>query len=394
MTFRLLPFLVPLVLFLDAQPVSQDPALDPAPVIVPPGPEYADATRLFQGIPGIERSRKGRLWAVWYAGGDNEGPENYVVVVTSGDGGRSWSKPKLVVDPRWLVRAYDPCLWTDPKGRLWLFWAQAAVKWDGRGGVWAIMTANPDSPDPKWSAPRRIADGVMMNKPTVARDGRWLLPVGGWRNIKPNLSPGKMFDLAPHTPESLTRTIPHRDSGVVESSDGGRTFRFLGEARVPDAQFDESMIVQRRDESLWMLVRTTYGIGQSESRDGGRTWSPGTKYLDHVVTRYFIRRLRSGRLLLVRHLPPSGKARSHLTAQLSGDEGATWGGSLSIDERNSVSYPDGVQAKDGTIYLIYDRERTKAREILMATFTEQDVAQGRGVSPKARFRVVVNKAGE
>lgn len=392
----LAPLLINLTLapFLAAQPVPRDPALEPPPVVVNPGPEYSDATRLFQGIPGIERSRKGRLWAVWYAGGDNEGPHNYVIVTTSGDDGKSWSKPKVVIDPRWFVRAYDPCLWTDPKGRLWLFWAQASIKWDQRGGVWAVMTTNPDQENPKWSQPRRIADGVMMNKPIAAKDGRWLLPVGGWRNIKTNLAGGKGVEIAPYTPETLSHPIPHRDSGVVVSADKGKTFNFLGEAQIADAQFDEHMVVERRDGSLWMLVRTMYGIGQSTSRDGGKTWSPGTRYADHVVTRFFIRRLASGRLLMVRHSPPSGKGRSHLTAQLSDDDGETWKGNLLIDERNSVSYPDGVQAPDGTIYIIYDRERTRAREILMATFTEEDVRNGQASSSKARLRVLVNKAGE
>jgi hypothetical protein len=154
------------------------------------------------------------------------------------------------------------------------------------------------------------------------------------------------------------------------------------------------MVVQRRDGSLWMLVRTMYGIGQSTSRDGGRTWSPGTRYADHVVTRFFIRRLKSGRLLVVRHDPPSGKGRSHLTAHLSDDDGATWKYRMLLDERNSVSYPDGTQAPDGTIYIIYDRERTGAREILMSAFTEKDVEAGQPTSPKARLRVLVNKAGQ
>ena len=35
------------------------------------------------------------------------------------------------------------------------------------------------------------------------------------------------------------------------------------------------MIVERKDGSLWMLVRTQYGIGQSVSVDKGATWSQG-----------------------------------------------------------------------------------------------------------------------
>jgi hypothetical protein len=35
-------------------------ALQAAPVISPPGPEYAGAARAFQGIPGVERAPNGR----------------------------------------------------------------------------------------------------------------------------------------------------------------------------------------------------------------------------------------------------------------------------------------------------------------------------------------------
>src|SRR5262245_22008859 len=94
-----------------------------------PGPEYADNTRMFQGIPGLERAANGRLWALWYAGGRGEGAENYVMLVTSADDGKTWSGPRMVIDPPGDVRAYDPTLWHDPQGRLWVFWAQSSNWW-------------------------------------------------------------------------------------------------------------------------------------------------------------------------------------------------------------------------------------------------------------------------
>ncbi|TVS10454.1 MAG: exo-alpha-sialidase [Planctomycetaceae bacterium] len=85
-----------------------------------PGPEYSDDVRMFQGIPSIEVARNGRLWATWYGGGTGEGPENYVMLSTSFDGGAGWSELKLVIDPP--HRASEPALWHDPQGRLWLMW--------------------------------------------------------------------------------------------------------------------------------------------------------------------------------------------------------------------------------------------------------------------------------
>lgn len=360
-------------------------ALTPVPPNFAPGPEYADNTRLFQGIPGIERAANGRLWAVWYAGGPDEpteGPGNYVIVVTSGDDGKTWSGPKLVIDPPGDVRAYDPTLWHDPQGRLWLFWAQSSHKWDGRSGVWAIHTTNSKSERARWSAPRRLCDGIMMNKPTVRRNGDWLLPVSIWAQPPGNDT----------RPEHRHHQVDRVGAGVYVSRDQGKSFAFLGLTRAADSIFDEHSIIERRDGTLWMLLRTKSGIAESVSKDSGVTWTPAKPSLiPHVNSRFFIRRLQSGNLILVRHNPADRKTRSDLTAYLSEDEGNTWSGGMVVDERVAVSYPDGVQDPRGNIRVIYDFERRKSRQILMAVFTEEDVRRGTA-SPQTKLRVLVNQA--
>jgi len=126
-----------------------------------------------------------------------------------------------------------------------------------------------------------------------------------------------------------------------------------------------------------MLIRTGSGfLWESFSADRGRTWTdPAASTIANPGSRFFVRRLASGSLLLVNHY--KFKGRSHLTAQISGDDGKSWNEGLLLDERVGVSYPDGVQAKDGTISIVYDRDRQGAGEILMATFREKDVAAGR-----------------
>jgi hypothetical protein len=98
----------------------------PRVVTAEPGREYQIGSCKFQGIPSLARSPKGRLWAVWYAspsGGEDQ--NNYVVAVTSGDDGRAWSEAVLAIDPdrEGPVRAFDPEIWLDPNGKLWLFYA-------------------------------------------------------------------------------------------------------------------------------------------------------------------------------------------------------------------------------------------------------------------------------
>jgi hypothetical protein len=377
-----------------------DPALQPPPVNLAPGPEYRSSTRGFQGIPGIERSRNGRLWATWYTGGVEEGPENYVLLVTSADQGGSWSAPKLVIDPPGNVRASDPTLWHDPAGGMWLFWTQSYQLWDGRGGVWAMAAENSSDENPRWGKPRRLADGVVLNKPTVLSSGEWVLPTVIWSWGTPS---DKVL------PPQYKHVPPERDlMTVLVSSNQGKTWTLRGEAFIPTPNEDipliralEPMILERKDRSLRMLVRTPWGIMESFSQNEGRTWSSGQRSaIPHVNSRFFIRRLKSGRVLLVRHNPPNVEEkdfpkapRTHLTAFLSDDDGLTWGaGMLLLDERADVSYPDGVEGPDGLVYIIYDYNRFSDKEILMAVFTEEDVACGECISAKSRLRVLVNKA--
>jgi len=127
-------------------------------------------------------TKKGRMWATWYAGPTaGEDANNYVVVATSADSGQTW-KEVFVIDPdgEGPVRAYDPEIWIDPNDKLHFFWAQNIGHTGGQTGVWEMNSNTPNSDDPTLSNPRRITDGVMMCKPTVLSNGEWLLAVSFW----------------------------------------------------------------------------------------------------------------------------------------------------------------------------------------------------------------------
>ena len=120
--------------------------------------------------------------------------------------------------------------------------------------------------------------------------------------------------------------------------------------------------------------------------------------LGHPNSRLFITKLPSGNLLLVKHgkigeQPEGGKwkVRKDLRAFVSSDDGRTWEGGLLLDERTGVAYPDGDVAKDGTITVVYDHNRTKEKEILMARFTEENARRGENVSSSVRLRQPVSR---
>jgi hypothetical protein len=336
------------------------------------------AKRTWQGIPGLERTAKGRVFVSWFTGGTHEPqPENTVVLSQSDDGGKTFSAPQAMGLPlNDGTRCYDPCLWIDPKGRLWYLFNRS-VKDSTRHGVYARICDAPDATPPVWGAEFRVGFdspfSFRMNKPIVLSSGEWVLPVvhaleplAGWAGFDPK----QVF-------------------GAAISTDEGKTWKLHGAVKTEKAGL-ENMIVELKDGRLWMLIRTEKVLWESHSSDKGRTWTKGrptTIATPH--SRFFIRRLASGHLLLVNHYKFTG--RSHLTAQLSTDDGATWNDGLLLDERSGVSYPDGVQDKDGLIWITYDRDRGGAGDILLAKFKEEDVIAGKNVSGAVSLKQVVNK---
>ncbi|MDR1964815.1 MAG: glycoside hydrolase [Planctomycetaceae bacterium] len=372
--------LIVMIIFVQFNFAQEFPGVLDAPSILKPVPaEYGNDKRQFQGIPSMTIAPNGRLWATWYSGGTGEGDKNYVLLATSGDAGKTWTEPIFAIDVPGPVRTFDPSMWTDPEGKVWLFWAQSFHLWDGRAGVWCAITDSGNREDAVWSEPRRLCDGIMMCKPIADSKNRWLLPVAIWNN----------------NVDHQDKKIPF-GSSIIASEDNGKTWNFLGNAVIPKNEIscDENMIVERKDGSFFMWIRAKYGIAETNSLDGGKTWSePKRSGIPHTASRFFVRRLQSGKLLLVKHGGISQQTgRSHLTAMLSDDDGKSWNGHLLLDERAGVSYPDGDQAKDGTIFIIYDFNRTGEKEILMARFTEEDILAGNIVSQNSTLRILVNKA--
>jgi hypothetical protein len=368
-------------------------AMDGPPKIIP-NPSateaYSRAKRTCTGVPSIAVTRGGRLWAAWYSGttpGEKIElcPNSYVVVNTSGDGGKTW-KEVLALDPDGPgpLKSMDPRPWVDPEGRLWIIWhitINAVSHLYQYKKAWAITADDGEKENPSWSQPRHIANGVMINKPIVLSNGDWLFAVHDRKSVETGLLK------------------------AVVSEDNGRTFKVRGEFEVShELHAIEPMAVERKDGSIWMLTRTgdagdmetPQGISEIFSTDRGATWSPPKpSAIKHTASRFYIGRLQSGNLLLVKHsgidvdLTSVGrKQRRELTAFISQDDGRSWSKGLMIDERVGCSYPDAQQASDGTIYLVWDFNRSKDQEILLTTFREEDVL---AASDAATARVKSNR---
>lgn len=344
--------------------------------------QYDSAHRQWQGIPSVERTKKGRIFVSFYSGGLTEEMGNFGALIFSDDGGKSFSEPVAVADPGKRARAYDCCLWIDPRGRLWFIWSVMP-----QNRVEFVRCDDPDANTLAWSEIRTLGYDVMLNKPTVTSRGEWLFPCAVWKNGLTSCGLG-----ADGNP-----TGAH----VFCSTDGGEHFERIGTAIAKDRWYDEHMLIEKHDGSLEMYIRTQYGVAVSSSRDGGRSWSAGVDCgFGGPNSRFCIRRLRSGNLLLINHYRFAG--RNNLCAMLSTDDGKSFVGTLMLDERRDVSYPDVTEDEDGYLYIVYDRERgarydpnrdysQAAREILMAKITERDILNGSLCDGGSRLRMTVSK---
>ena len=334
-------------------------------------PCYAESIRKFQGCPTIAATRKGRIYLGWYSGGTREPHmENYNLLIYSDDEGKTWSKPLLIIPSckENLVHALDIQLWTDPKGRLHVFWVQNDTEIapeelpqakpgepltvtdgylfrDRIHACWEMICENPDDENPIFSTPRYLDKGFLRCKPLVLKDGTWL---------------------------NFNYDQIQNHYGYSISKNEGLTYeRHYGAEKILTV-FDETMAYQKNDGSIRMLARCMSGaLAESYSLDHGKTWTKATLTdIDSPNTRFYVSRTPSGRVLLVNN--DDRETRKNMTLYLSEDDGVTWKYKCCVDGRSYVSYPD-VDFFGDKIYLTYDRERTRAKEILFTAFTEEDI---------------------
>ena len=347
-----------------------------------PGEEVLEKHRAWQGCPTIARTKGGRLFAGWYTGGMFEPCiNNYNVLIQSDDNGETWSAPIMAVysDYDAMHRNIDIQLWVDDKNRLWVMWTHSPYYIDSTPatikapfdsnyhkeftGIEVLICNNPDSDELVWENPRVVCDGFLRCKPIIRYNGDYVFPAYDWVN---------------------------KDNYMLRiSKDCGETFEDLIAAKKPQNNvFDETMAYEV-GKRLCIMARTDLGYClEAHSDDDGKTWSETVEYQKAPSSRFFIGRLSSGQLVLVRNA--AELLRDGMKVCLSEDDGATWPYELILDTRIILSYPDLEEGENGDLYIVYDRERdnrlhlnkdtwtsTAAKEILLSKINVQDIYNGK-----------------
>ncbi|WP_026464206.1 sialidase family protein [Adhaeribacter aquaticus] len=353
-----------------------------------PGNDSRITNRKFEQVPSVVASADGKqLYAAWYSGGEAPGPGNFVTIAVSLDNGKTWLNDQFVVYPSQpSIRIFDPGLWRDKSGQIWLFYGSAGNNkiWDSKGGVNSLKL-NWDGSKITYKDPKLLTYGVISNKPTyIPKQDKTFFAV--------------YIDKA--LPEDVAKGEPlPKDGAIILAHDYKKqgldidTLLPYSTIVVPEAIriHDEPQLVQTGETAFLGLVRTTKGIYATRSTDNGKTWSnvaPFTAAGPTTSSRFYIGKLKSGNMVLIAN---SSTTRNNMTAFLSKDGGKTWPGKLLLDARENVSYPDLDQSSDGTIHVVFDRDRTGAKDILYCRFKEEDVLAG---STKKVFKTRINSVGK
>ena len=339
---------------------------------------YSVANRKWLGLASVAAIGNGRIIGTYTSGDTSEGlPGNYAVLAYSGDNGKTWTEFMYINSEEEghtnkTTTVCDAQLWVErDSNTLHCFYIMSSSleTFEKSSAVWTFTISGVDKDFSEWefSPHRYLFPGLLRNNIVVLSDGTWLA------------APNDYMD--------------ERFTVVYASTDKGETWEFRGKAYIPRAyNYDETIIVEKEDGSLWMTVRNTSGVLlQSYSLDKGYTWTLSSKTnLYNCTTRFNFTRLASGALLRIDN---AAADRKMMTAYLSYDDGATWQYSVTLCKEYST-YPDiDLITVDGVeqIHVVFDRDRYNYGRVYHTVLTEEFIKANNGkvFTPVDDFNMVV-----
>jgi sialidase-1 len=344
----------------------------------------------YVGWPTLTCTQDGTLHLV-YSGGRQHHvcPFGQVHLMTSVDEGKTWTWPRALVDG--ILDDRDAGIIQTSKGTLIVNWFSSLtwerimsdnasayhaypetekLEWQRRSaqltdavrqselGIWSIRSSDGGA---TWS-PKVPTQTGSPHGPCELNDGR-LLYVG--KKLATNFATAR--EGAAYAPEL----------GAAQSTDDGQSWEVIGDIPIhPEHQADgyhELHAVQAADGTIIAHIRNHnelhhYETLQTESHDGGRTWT-----MPHSIGLWgypaFLLRTSDGRLITT-----VGHRRDPLGNQisLSEDNGQSWSPALPIntDSQGDFGYPSTVELSPGRfLSLWYDKQNGERTSLRLARWT-------------------------
>ncbi|GAB4362451.1 MAG: exo-alpha-sialidase [Bryobacter sp.] len=283
----------------------------------------------------------GEIYAAWF-GGTREGAKDVAIWGARRVNGK-WSAPvEIAREPGHST--YNPVLFFTKDKTLWMYY-----KFGSHPTRWNGAKVRSTDGGKTWGGKEYLAAGVygpIKNKPLVLGDGAI---VSG----------------------TSVETDFAWTAWVERSTDNGKTWTKHGPIEFPS---EPRGVIQpamaMHGKTMRMYLRSTEKIGAiaySDSRDGGKTWSPAkaTKLpnpnsgIDTVT-------LKDGRTVLIYN--HTAKGRSPLNIAVTKD-GETWSAPLALEtEPGEYSYPAIVQAADGSVHATWTWKRKKVKYAIIPLY--------------------------
>lgn len=281
----------------------------------------------------------GTVVAAWFGGSHEKHPDVEIWSARRENG--VWSQPRVLTRHEG-VPCWNPVLFSGDEGELLLYYKVGpdVIHWR----TW-VMTSRDGGVT--WSAGRELIPGdvggrgPVKNKPIRLHDGTWLAPAS-------------------------VETSDRWDAHVDRSEDSGLTWT---RCPVPldHGTLSGKGIIQpalwESEQGVHMLLRSTEGcLFRSDSRDGGRTWSPARPTaLPNNNSGIDVATLDSDVLLVYNPVTGNWAARTPIVLALSTDNGEHFTPILELDhdpldDKAEFSYP-AIVTVGCDIHITYTHRR-------------------------------------
>ncbi len=323
---------------------------------------------LYHGWPTLTRRQNGELLLVFSGGREKHVcPFGRVELMRSQDEGRTWRWPQVLIDGP--IDDRDAGVVETAKGSI-LVTTFTSLAYES--ALHRAEQAKPGQPgafeDGKTLAEWQAAHSRITAEQRQSELGTWMIrsPDGGvtWsaRYAVPVNSPHGPVALRDGRLIYAGKALWKDDRvGVCESKDDGLTWEWLATI-VPrpgddPKQYHELHAVEATNGTLIVHIRNHNQPNagetlQTESTDGGKTWSPPHSINVWGLPSHLLR-LRDGRLLM-----SYGHRRAPLGNQvrLSTDNGRMWSESLMLNDdakSGDMGYPSTVECDDGSLVTVW-----------------------------------------
>lgn len=370
------PLLPALLLAASLLPAAEPPAFEVQETkVISQQPEY------YHGWSTLARRANGELWVTWSGGREaHVCPFGQVHGMTSKDDGKTWTFPRVLLDS--AIDDRDSGVLETAKGTLLVttftslayepYLEKQASFAELRPKGWETKAMKPEQLA-RWNAAHARLDAAGRK----AELGEWVLrSTDGGLTWSPRIP---TVVNSPHGPIQLKdgRLLyagkqlwtGEKKIGVCESKDDGLTWKWLAEIPArkgddPVASYHELHAVEAADGTLIAHIRNhnKENAGwtlQTESRDGGRTWSEPHPVCFGLPSHLL--RLRDNRLLMTygHRRPPFGNQ-----ARISSDNGRTWSEAMILSgdgKGGDLGYPSTVELADGSLLTVWYEAMTQPK---------------------------------